>query len=81
MDAGIKRLTGALNIERDMVQELTEAFQDPLTALKVTVPSSPYKVSVDLYSAPLFKTPKVEAEMTKQMCNICTLAIYPDTSA
>ncbi len=57
-----------------MVAELTQAFQEPLTTAKVTDAAMTYKVSVKLY-ATLFKTPKVEQEMVKQVGNIYPLAI------
>ncbi len=41
------------------------------------VPSSPYKVPADLHP-PLFETPKVEEEMTKQVGNIHPLVINPE---
>ncbi len=41
------------------------------------IPRPPIKVPADLYMA-LFKTPKVEEEMVKQVGNIRTLAISPD---
>ncbi len=41
------------------------------------IPLSPYKLSAELYSA-LFKTPKVEEEMTKWVGNIHSLAFNPD---
>ncbi len=59
------------------MQELTNAFQEPSAASKVMVPLSLYRVPMDLYSA-LFKTPKVEEDMTKQVVNIHPLAINPD---
>ncbi len=68
---------GALNIDSDMVAELTKAFQEPSTTSKATDPASAYKVPAELYTA-LFKSPKVEEEMVKQVRNIQPLAINPD---
>ena len=68
---------GALNIDPDMVAELTKAFQEPSTTTKVTDAASAYKVPAELYTS-LFKTPKVEKEMVKQVGNIHHLAINPD---
>ncbi len=44
---------------------------------KVMDAASPYKVLVKLYTS-LFKSPKVEEEMVKQVGNIWPLAINPD---
>ncbi len=41
---------GAVNVDQDMAQALTKAFQEPWAASKLTVPSSPYKVPAGLYS-------------------------------
>ncbi len=46
-------------------------------ATKVMDAASAYKVLVELYSS-LFRTPKVEEEIVKQVGNICPLAINPD---
>ena len=73
----VKSGAGALNIDSDMVAELTKAFQEPSTTSKVTDPASAYKVPAELYTA-LFKSPKVEEEMVKQVGNIRPLAINPD---
>ena len=70
----VKSGAGALNIDPDMVAELTKAFQEPMT--KVTDTASAYKVLADLYMS-LFKTPEVE-EMFKQVRNIHPLAFNPD---
>ncbi len=60
-----------------MVAELTKAFQEPSTTLKVTDPTLAYKIPAELYTA-LFKSSKVEEEMVKQVGNIHRLAINPD---
>ncbi len=73
----VKTGAGALNIDSDMVAELTKAFKEPSTTSKVTDSASAYKVPAELYTA-LFKTPKVEEEMVKQVGNIRPLAINPD---
>ncbi len=52
-----------------MVAELTKAFQELSTTTTVTNAASAYKVSVELYMS-LFKSPKVEEEMVKQVGNI-----------
>ncbi len=66
-----------LNIDPDMVTELTKAFQKPSTTTKVTDAASAYKVPAELYTS-LFKSPKVEEEMVKQVGNIRPLSINPD---
>ncbi len=68
---------GALNIDTDMVGELTKAFQEPSTTTKVTDAASAYKVLAELYTL-LFKSAKVKEEMVKQVGNIHPLAINPD---
>ncbi len=68
---------GALNIDPDMVAELTKAFQVLAMMAKVTDTASTYKVLAELYTS-LFKTLKVEEEMVKQVRNIRPLAINPD---
>ncbi len=73
----VKPGAGALNIDPDMVAELTKAFQEPSTTTKVTDAVSAYKIPAELYTL-LFKTPKVEEEMVKQVGNIRPLAITPD---
>ncbi len=60
-----------------MVAELTKVFQEPSKTSKVTDPASAYKVLAELYTV-LFKSPKVEEEMVKQVGNIRPLAIYSD---
>ena len=57
-----------------MVAQLTKVFQE---SSKVTDAASAYKVPAELYTS-LFKTPKVEEEMVKQVGNIRPLAINPD---
>ncbi len=73
----VKSGAGALNIDTDMVAKLTRAFQEPLMTTKVTDAVSAYKVLAELYTS-LFKSPKVEEEMVKQVANIHPLAINPD---
>ncbi len=58
-----------------MVAELTKAFQEPSTTAKVMDGASAYKVPAELS---LFKSPKVEEEMVKQVGNIRPLGINPD---
>ncbi len=70
----VKSGAGALNIDPDMVAELTKAFQGPSTTSKVTDTVLAYKVPAELYTA-LFKSPKVEEEMVKQVGNMRPLAI------
>ena len=77
LEVQVKLGAGALNTDSDTVAELTKAFQEPSTTSKVTDPASAYKVPAELYTA-LFKSPKVEEEMVKQVGNIRPLAINPD---
>ncbi len=42
---------GALNVDQDMVQELTKTFQEPSLTLEVTVSSSPNEITAELYLA------------------------------
>ena len=67
----------ALNIDPDMVAELIKAFQEPSTMSKVTDAALAYKVPVELDMV-LFKTPKVEEELVKQVRNIHPLVSNPD---
>ncbi len=60
-----------------MVAQLTKAFQEPAATMKATDAASAHKVPAELYTS-LFKTPKVEEGMVKQVGNIRPLAINPD---
>ncbi len=64
----VKSGAGALNIDLDIVAELTKAFQEPSTTKTVTNAASAYKVPAELYTS-LFKSPKVKEEMVKQVGN------------
>ncbi len=77
LEVQVKSGAGALNVDQDIVQELTKAFWEPSLTSKVTVPSPSFKVPEDVYTA-LFKSPKVEEDMVKQVGNIHSLAINPD---
>ncbi len=66
-----------MNIETDMVAELTKASQEPSTTTKFTNAASTYKVLAELYTS-LFKFPKVKEEMVKHVGSIRPLAINHD---
>lgn len=78
MGVHVQSRGGVMNVDQDTMQVLTMVFQEPSTAMKVMVPSSPCKVPADLY-LPLLKTPEVE-ERTKEAGNILEfpLGINPD---
>ncbi len=65
---------GALTFDKEMQEELTDAFSEPSSMVKVISSSSPYKVPTDLYTA-LFEAPKVEEEMVKVAGNVPPLPI------
>ncbi len=67
----VKSGAGDLSIDEEMVQGFVKAFREPLMMSKVTDAAYIYKVPVDLYSV-LFKTPKVEEGMVKQVGNSST---------